>query len=258
MPDFLQALAAHLIGYFPAMARIFAMMAIAPGIGSPQIPAQVRVLAALGIGLAAAPIARPVPPQVLASPTAFLAVLVSEACFGALIGVFAALLIEGARYAGGFVELQAGLEAAALFDPTENTQSSLLGQLYYLAAVVLFFDLNGHRVLLAAIGRSLRTLPPGTLSFPAHLGTVGLNLMASGFLLGVALALPTIAALMLTDLSFGLVARAVTRFNIFFVSLPAKGAITLISLAVSAPLLAHVVAHALGILTDTLLKLTGG
>ncbi len=271
---------ADLIVYLPAVARVTAMLAVAPGFSFQQVPPQVRVFLAFALALAIAPLvptsALPLPHQPVAGaaqpvagaaqpaagaaqPTLFVPLLLSQALLGALIGLIACLLIETVRYAGSFVELQAGLRAAEMMDPAQATPTSLLGHLYYFAAVVLFFDLDGHHLLLAAVHGSFQALPvaataqaPASFCSPVALCGLATDILSSGFLLALSLAMPVVAALLLTDLSFGLVARLVPRFNIFFVSLPAKMGVSLAGLAISAPLLARTMAQLLGLLTHYL------
>ena len=137
------------------------------------------------------------------------------------------------------------MRAAEVFDPAQATPSSLLGRFYYLTAVVVFFALGGHHTLIGMVCRSLQVMPPGAVEFAPSFGRLAVDLVAASFWLALAMALPTIAALLLTDLAFGLVARLVSNFNVFFVGLPAKLAITLVGMAVSAPLLAVGIAQAL-------------
>ncbi len=257
MLDLLNYASALIVGLLPAMARIVAMVALAPGFSFQAIPAQVRVFLAIAMGLVLAPMARIPAGKLPPSPELFVALLLKEMLVGALIGLIAALAIEAARYAGSFIELQAGLRVAEIFDPAMAVSSSLLGRLYYLAAIVVFFDLRGHHILIAALRRSLAAFPPDSFLFVPSLGQIGVELLAAGFCLAISMAMPCIAALLLVDLSFGLVGRLVTRFNIFFVSLPAKMAVTLATLAISAPLLAHFSASALGIMVKHLLLVAG-
>lgn len=257
MLELITQASAFILRLLPAMARIAAMVAVAPGFSFEQVPVRVRALVSLALALAIAPAAAPSVGQSEAMPQTLLASVAREAAFGTVIGLVACLLVEAARYAGSFVELQAGLRVAQIIDPATSTPSSLLGRLYYFAAVVVFFDLRGHHVLLAGLMRSLQTIPPGHISFPIEISRLAADLVAAGFLLGASLALPALSALLLTDLAFGLVARLVVRFNIFFVSLPAKMAVTLVSLAVSAPVLSHVVARIVAELTWRMSVLSG-
>jgi flagellar biosynthetic protein FliR len=257
MLEYMVMVSRHLVVYMPAVARIMAMLAVAPGFSLQQVPAHVRVLLGFSLALVMAPLGAAKVSHLPADPEDFVLMLVSEAVFGIVIGLIAALLIEAARYAGSFVELQAGLRVAEVFDPAQALPSSLLGHLYHFAAVVLFFDLNGHHLVLAGLTRSFQTMLPGSIYFPLSLGKLATDLVSAGFLLGISLCLPVLGALLLTDLSFGLIGRMVPRFNVFFVSLPAKMAVTLAGLAISAPVLAHAMAKMLGELSRYLVLLCG-
>jgi len=252
MAELLSQALGYLFPFLPAMARIAAMVALAPGFSFQQVPARFRAMFALALAALIAPLSGKAAPRLLESPQAFMEAIFWEVVLGAIIGLVAALMVETARYAASFVELQAGLRAGEVFDPAQATPSSLLGRFYYLTAVVVFFCLNGHHILLALACESLRVMPPGAVQFAPTVGRLATGLLASSFWLAVAVALPTISALLLTDLAFGLVARLVSNFNVFFVGLPAKLAVTLVGMALSAPLLAVAMGQAVAIVARSL------
>ena len=241
MVELLSQALGYLFPFLPAMARIAAMVALAPGFSFQQVPARFRAMFALALAALIAPLSGKAAPRLLESPQAFMEAIFWEVVLG-----------ETARYAASFVELQAGLRAGEVFDPAQATPSSLLGRFYYLTAVVVFFCLNGHHILLALTCESLRVMPPGAVQFAPTVGRLATELLASSFWLAVAMALPTISALLLTDLAFGLVARLVSNFNVFFVGLPAKLAVTLVGMALSAPLLAVAMGQAVAIVVRSL------
>ena len=70
-----------------------------------------------------------------------MAVDFTEVLVGAGIGWSASLVIAGARQAGEIVGAQAGLSAAALFDPEAGEDLTALGHLYGLVALGVFPNL---------------------------------------------------------------------------------------------------------------------
>ncbi|MBC7286482.1 MAG: flagellar biosynthetic protein FliR [Armatimonadetes bacterium] len=252
LPELLSRTVADLLPFLPAMARIAAMVSLAPGFSFGQVPAQLRVMLALALAAIVAPAAGPASTRVTEAPENFLAALAGEVVIGAIIGLAAAIVIEAASYAASFIELQAGLRAGEVFDPAQAAPSSVLSRLYYLTAVLVFFSLNGHHVLIAMVCRSLEVLPPGEVVLGPTAGKLATHLVAASFWLALAMALPTIGALLLTDLAFGLVGRLVSNFSVFFVGLPAKLAVTIVGMAVSAPVVAVAVAQAIGLLSQLL------
>ena len=65
------------------------------------------------------------------------------------------------------------------------------------------------------------------------------------FMLGLQMALPATAVLLLVDVAFGLVARMVPQINIFMVGMPAKVIVGLMTVAMLLPVMSLVVGHIL-------------
>ena len=55
------------------------------------------------------------------------------------------------------------------------------------------------------------------------------------FLIGVTLSLPAVAALLLTDIALGILARVVPQINVFIVGFPLKIGVALLILALGMP-----------------------
>jgi len=237
MTDMVGALSAQLVGLLPAGLRVVGMVALAPGLSIQQAPAQVRVLLALSLAAVLAPA---VGAEVsLSDPLPFMGLCLAELAIGLALGFVAATLLEAMRFAGELLDLHIGLRAAQLFDPSSGVSSGLLSTTYHLLAVVLFVAINGHHWLLRGLAASFGLVPVGAAALPVALGSLVDHLGATIFVMALRVAAPVMAALLLADLAFGLVARAVPQINVFLVGIPAKLALGLIVAALGVPLLAH-------------------
>ncbi len=236
MTQLVAALAAQLVGYFPAALRVAGVMWFSPGLGSERIPPQVRVLAGLALAVVVVPVAvtRPLVP---AGAEEFITLCLAELAFGAALGMTLSLLLEAFRFGGEVLDLQAGLRAGQLFDPGSGEASGLLSTGYSLLALFLFLQLNGHHLLLRAMAASFQMTPVGALSAQPGLPEVICDVGRSMLTIGLTVAAPVMGALLLADLALGLVARAVPQVNVFLVGLPAKIALGLAIAAAGAPLL---------------------
>lgn len=91
-----------------------------------------------------------------------------------------------------------------------------------------------------------------------------LETVRSMFSLGVRIALPVVAALFLTDVALGIVARAVPQINVFFVGFPLKVGLGVLLLAVVMPAFVVFIAGVLGPegeinrLLDAMIRALGG
>ncbi len=226
----------RLIAMLPAGLRVVGLMALAPGLSLQQAPAQVRVALAVTLAVVIAPVASEgvcLPDE----PLRFVALCLVELVVGLAMGFVAAVVLEALRFGGEVLDLQIGLRAGQLFDPASGMHSGILSGAYYMIALVLFVGVNGHHWLLRGLAASFTIVPVGGASLggaptePA--GDLGTCVLA----MGLRIAAPVMAALLLADLALGLVARAVPQMNVFLVGIPAKIAAGLMIAAVGAPLL---------------------
>lgn len=212
--------------------RLAPLFILVPVFGSSGIPARLKVL--LCMALAA----------LLVSGTgltgslfplsfgALLAVAVVEIGIGlafafGLLTVFAAF-----SFAGRLLDLQIGFGVANLLDPVTNIQAPLLGTALSMLAVVVFFALDGHHLVLRGLAWSLDRLPPGMpvtrIDPQAVMKQFGLI-----FTHGLVLAAPAMFALLLLDVAFALVSRTMPQMNVFVMSMPLKLIVGLMMLAFS-------------------------
>jgi flagellar biosynthetic protein FliR len=155
-----------------------------------------------------------------------------EALLGALLafGLFAAF---GAFLFGGrILDFQMGFSVANLIDPVTNAQSPLIGSILKLMAIVIFFSLDGHHLLLRGLLYSLEKIPPGGAFFEMNLKAV-VEQFGLMFVFGIALVAPAVVTLLLLDVGMAFMARTMPQVNIFIVGLPLKIFVGLTVLALS-------------------------
>ncbi len=241
MPD--EFLATALV-FLAGCPRILGIVAVAPGFSAAFVPPMVRMTIAGGLALALMPLVAPPAHQVLEMTLqAYIALLISELVMGIACGFMVACLIEAARLGGEIVDLQIGFRVASLFDPISAAQSSLLGQMWYLLAILFFFQVQGHHWLCAGLARSFELCPVGAVLFNQNIGLIAVQLVSALFALALRIAAPVIAALILTDLTMGLLGRGMPQMNILMVGFPAKIVIGMAALVLSTPSLALSLAH---------------
>lgn len=232
--------------------RIAGMIAFAPGLSARMIPARTRVCLALGIGaVMGASIAGSSGLQITTIEAYIIAIL-AELGVGITIGFGMSLLFEAIRFAGQALDVHIGFAQATQLDPASGVQTAIVARMYYFTAIVLFIQLNGHHWLLAGLQRSFDLIPLAGLTFGPGLTELFVDLVGSIFSVGLRLAAPVMAAVFLTDLAFGFMARVVPQMNVLLVGIPAKMLTGLAVLAVSAPLLVYTVSRLITDLKESL------
>ena len=216
--------------FFLAFTRIMAILIHVPVLGGQNIPNQVRI--GLGFVLAMVLIPwQPLPEE--AASIGFIAYGVSigkEILIGTLIGYSADLAFGAIQIAGGAMGLGSGFESSRIFNPSMGDSGSAFDQLFVLTATMVFLMINGHHFVITAIQKTFEVLPiNGGLPFN---GLETIMVTTSTFIMaGVHLALPVMTAVILADLTLGLLARVAPQVQVYFLGLPVKVVVSLLAMS---------------------------
>jgi flagellar biosynthetic protein FliR len=101
--------------------------------------------------------------------------------------------------------------------------------------MLVFLAIDGHLALIAALVDSFRVMPVGPDGW-ASLDAMRLVRAGAGlFATGLALALPVIGALLLVNLTLGLLTRTAPQLNLFAVGFPVTLTVGLVMLLLAMP-----------------------
>ncbi len=152
---------------------------------------------------------------------------------GALLALAVNLVFTAVRYAGNITGMQIGFAIVNTVDPQSGTQISVIAQLYYLLAVLIFFALNAHHVLLGAIYQSCTVLP---LFAPLDTGAGAWFMIqeyGAIFALGLRIAAPVVIVLLLVSATMGVIVKTVPQINVLVVGFPIKIGVGLLMIGLS-------------------------
>ncbi len=228
-----------------AMIRPGAALIAAPIFGAAQVPLQVRIILAMMIGIAATGAGgATMPAETLVSFAGFI-FLAGEVVVGVSIGFALQIGFSAAFVAGETLSNAMGLGFASLNDPQSGASTPVIGQFLSIVATLLLLAMDGHLMLISIIVDSYHTLPPGH-AFPgfAAIGDL-VDFGASLFAMGLLIAMPVGAALILIQLVMAMLARSAPAMNLFAVGLPVALLSGLVLLAMAAPVMANAVMHAM-------------
>ncbi len=222
--------------------RMVALVQIVPYMGGEAVPQTVK----MGLAIAMAILVYPavwMQGGAMAIPdgTFAIALLITKEVFvGVMLGFVCALAFEAIRMAGQIIDNTAGLTQATTMVPQLPERISPTSNFLYQLAIVFFFAVGGHRVFLWALTQSFQILPPHEFIALGHgmdeVALVVLRLTADAIALGVLMAFPVVAAIMLTNFFLALVNKSAPQINVFFLGMPLKAvlasAVVLLSLEV--------------------------
>ncbi len=155
---------------------------------------------------------------------------------------------------GQLVGFQTGFAITNILDPQSGTQVSILSNIAYLVAMVLFLILNGHHILLNAIRESFEIINVGSLSLDRRIFQEIINASGDMFVIAIKIGAPAIAALLFTKVVFGLITKLIPQMNIMIVAFPVQIVIGLIFFGVCLNVILRFMERYLGDLDSLLIN----
>lgn len=146
--------------------------------------------------------------------------IAGEVMIGLLIGLIGRFIFVGIQLCGQIIGFQMGFAIANIVDPVTSTQVSIIAELYYLIAILLFLTFDMHQVFIAAIVESFSIIPPYGFRMKGEIAQALVVYSSNLFLVAVKIGAPVIAALTLLNVSLAIIARTVPQINIFIVGFP--------------------------------------
>jgi len=215
--------------------RMSIVAAMLPLISGRTVPVVWRLTLCGVVAAAAAPvIMAAMPPETLVLTWE---TLLLEAGNSLVVGMLVAFVVgipfAAVRFAGQVIGVQIGFSMVNTIDPQSGIQASVLAQLYYLLAVILFFALDLHHLLIRVLVETCIVVP----LFGDVAGRSGAWLVVSSFgeffKMGFVIAMPVVIVLMLISAAMGFVVKTVPQINILIVGFPIKIAVGLAAIGAS-------------------------
>lgn len=222
------------------MVRVGGIMLTAPVFSHRTIPKRIVIGMSLGLSVVLLPLFIDTPLPQTNGIIELIILCLREAFCGVLLGMVFTMIFLGVRLAGSIVGYQIGFAMVNVIDPNSATQVSILGELWFLIATLVFLMLNGHHYIITGLVDSFRVLP---LGLPAPGGQVGewfIRYSSFVFVLAVKLAAPVMITIFLIEVTMGILARTMPQMNIFIVGFPLKIFVGLLIIGISLPAFGYI------------------
>jgi flagellar biosynthetic protein FliR len=144
------------------LTRVSGLTMTAPIYGTKDVPLQVRALLAVALALLLAPSQWHVDVAHPGTTLNYLVFVGSELLIGTCLGLGVVILFSGVQLAGQLVGRIGGLMLADVFDPTTESSVPMFSRLLWLVTFSVFVCIGGHRVVMAGLLDTFRTIPPGS------------------------------------------------------------------------------------------------
>jgi flagellar biosynthetic protein FliR len=225
-----------ILSFFGQLLRIGSLFLPLGLPGGQNAPGGIKMI--LVLALAVVTWRHPTASSYLTAPTSSIDIIwlcLGELAYGTLVGVTAAIAMEGVSFAMHLAGVNAGYQFASTIDPTSQADSTVLPALGQLLGLVLFFAIGMDHLLVKALSVNGETWPPGQwlppLTTVALLERLGAEILKSGLMM----ALPLLVLLVLIDLSLAVITRAHAQMQLITLAFPLKMMLSLVLLAAVIP-----------------------
>ena len=219
-----------------AFVRIAFIFQQAPIVASRHIKPQMKVGLAAAMALVAFP-NLPMPENFPEDPRGLILAILGQIVVGLAIGFVSYLVMAAAQFGGEMMDIQMGLSVAASMDPSSGGTSKLLMRLNFYIAMLLYLGVDGHHELLRALFHSFKVIPLTEFRVSGRMILQFINHTEDIFLIGLQIAAPPLAALFITQVAMGLLAKAAPQMNVFMLSFPMNIAIGLMLFSIGLPMI---------------------
>jgi len=209
--------------------RIGTIFAIVPFFNAEIIPRRITTTIAFFLSLVLMPVVPPVQirPEQL-NILVFLSIVLQQVLIGAALGLAVDVIYSGIQIAGEIIGFQMGFSIANVVDPMSGISAPIISNVLYITAFLLFFTMQGHHMLIKAMVDSFAVIPLGEFrAHPEFMMSV-LAYASQMFVIGVKISAPVVGILLLINVAFAVIARALPQMNVFIMAFPVTIAIGLV------------------------------
>jgi flagellar biosynthetic protein FliR len=231
-------LSAWIASFLWPLTRILGLVSAAPVFGNTGVPMLIKLTLGVTLALIVAPVIPPVPSV---DPTSWPGLLIAaqEMLIGASMGFSLRLVFAAIEFAGEVSSSVMGFSFATFYDPTSAGRTNAVSQFLALVATMAFLALNAHLVLIEALVESFFTLPisttPMSVAAPLEMVRWGGRIFSAG----LQIALPIVAALLVTNIAMAILTRAAPQLNLFGIGFPITLGVGFLVLSFVVPYLAR-------------------
>lgn len=177
--------------------------------------------------------------------------MLKELLVGAVLGFFVNLMLQVFTMAGEVMDMQLGLSMAKSYDPTFGN-AGLSTQYYSLWFMLYFFAVGAHKSYIKLFAISYDSIPLGWTGINVNIFSVVVHYFETVLTLGLKLAMPVIAASLITEFCIGVLMKAVPTIHVFVLNIQLKMLVGFTVLAASCSVVSEFMDKIMGILFENL------
>jgi flagellar biosynthesis protein FliR len=199
--------------------RILALVATTPVFGNMSVQTRVKIGLSAFITIIVAPTLGAMP-QATVFSAAGVWIIVNQFLIGAALGLTMQIVFTAIQATGEFVGMGMGLGFATFFDQQASGSTAVLSSYMNVFATLVFLVLDGHLQMISALIATFQSVPVSGDLLGAEGWRSLVNWGSTIFSAGLLLALPVVAALLITNLALGILNRAAPQIGVFQIGFP--------------------------------------
>ncbi|PYE31027.1 flagellar biosynthetic protein FliR [Idiomarina fontislapidosi] len=184
------------------------------------VNARIKVLLSIAIVFAISPALPAVNAGVEMFSVGGMVVTAQQIVVGVALGLLSLLFLQTFVLGGQIIAMQIGLGFASMVDPTNGQQVPVIAQFFLMLASLIFLALDGHLLMIQMVVASFDSVPVAMTGLDADAFRMIADWGSSMFSAALTAMLSAIVALLLINLSFGIMTRAAPQLNIFAIGFP--------------------------------------
>ena len=214
--------------------RFAGVIAFFPFFENQLITMQVKGIFIFWLTILFIPLVEIIPPASM-SITGFIVAGLSEIMLGFLASMALQIVFGMISLGGELISFAMGLTIANAFDPVTGAQKPIVGQLLTMLALLIMLALDYHHLFLYFVSESITEVPLGSFMYTHNYIEYIIKSFSNLFIVGLTMAFPIIALILLSDIIFGMIMKAHPQFNLLAIGFPVKITIAFAVLIVIVP-----------------------
>jgi flagellar biosynthetic protein FliR len=198
--------------------RMLALLSVLPFFSYQQFDPRLRVFFAIALASIMVRLI-PYPADFPVEFTMLMFYVAREILVGLCIGMFASFFVEIIKFAGSQASHMMGLNTATMVDPTTQSESEAIPELFNMIGLLLILAINGHHFFLRIMFDSYFLIPITEVQFSDQLAPQMVGVISNIISLGIRVGAPMIIIVFLIRIVVGIMNRLVQESDIFSVIL---------------------------------------
>lgn len=148
--------------------------------------------------------------------------VVNELLLSFLIFLTIRIFFLGPQLSGEVIGFQIGYSLMTIVQPFEETHLSVISDLFFMIALMMFFVLDLHIAFFWGLKKSFELVPPFSTIALEHTKGIAMERLTESFATAVQISLPLIVILFILEISTAIISRSVPQFNVLVIGFPLK------------------------------------